>query len=271
MKRDSITSFAEYSDLVSEYKSDKSFTNNYMMKDEVEGHIAASYLSFFTTAHNLYLFVLKPKCQRLYYYLNDLNELCTLDENTVVEILFRGNACFPEREVEYFKCCGFMENLIRDLYSGMYKDLHTEHGICGDDVRIRPAEDINQVRLACELFNETFDPYSGDFIPEEDFSSLLTDGSILIATDNSDRFMGALHQSRRGTVAWAHHLAVSEEYRGRHLGKALFSTFVENNHMDGYDRYQFWVQHQNIVSVNMYNKMGFRHINKSTISLLYLK
>ena len=107
MNRNSITSFAEYSDLISGYKTDRSLSNNYMMREEVERHIAASDMSFSATEHNLFLLVRKPMCMRMYYYLNDFDELYVPDENVVIEILFRGNQCFPTVENDYFRHCGF--------------------------------------------------------------------------------------------------------------------------------------------------------------------
>ena len=36
-------------------------------------------------------------------------------------------------------------------------------------------------------------------------------------------------------------------------------------------RFSLWVQQQNQTAINMYQKKGFRYVNKSTISMLKLK
>ena len=270
MNRNSITSFAEYSDLISGYKTDRSLSNNYMMREEVERHIAASDMSFSATDHNLFLFVRKPKCMRMYYYLNDFDELYVPDENVVIEILFRGNQCFPTVENDYFRHCGYQENLIRDLYAGTFSDMNIS--MSGRrDLNIGFANNIGQIELASEMFNSVFDPYSGDYISANEYETLLGGKHMMVAYDSDGNFTGALHQTRKGTAVWISHIAVAERFRGRQIGQALLDTWIAVNHNDGYDRYMLWVQRQNAAAVSMYRKTGFRYLNKSTISLLYLK
>ena len=134
------------------------------------------------------------------------------------------------------------------------------------------ANNIDQVKTACELFNASFDALSGDFIPESAYEGLLLSNSILIAWDIEKKTIyGALHQVKEGSVNVIGHVAVIKEARGRGVGKALIDTFVEwnkNNENTEKTRYQLWVQRQNEAAVKMYQNKGFKYINKSTISLI---
>ena len=130
------------------------------------------------------------------------------------------------------------------------------------------AQNKREVDMACKLFNASFDVLSGDYIPELWYDTLFANGQILIAKDENDHFLGALHQTIDKGVAWISHVAVMPEARGKHVGQALLNAFVENNYTTEKQRYMFWVQQKNEVAVNMYMKKGFKYLNKSTISLI---
>ena len=68
-------------------------------------------------------------------------------------------------------------------------------------------------------------------------------------------------------------MAVVEKYRGQGVGQALLDTFVEWNsniepELKPKSRYMLWVQAQNAAAVGMYQKKGFKYMNKSTISMI---
>ena len=130
------------------------------------------------------------------------------------------------------------------------------------------AENLKEVETACLLFNDTFDNLSGDFVSPSLYTKYLEDKQILIAKDSENNFLGALHQTIEKGVAWISHVAVLSEARGKHVGQALLNEFVQRNYTTEKQRYMFWVQKQNTVAVNMYEKKGFKYLNKSTISLI---
>lgn len=275
MKLNKITEFTRYQAIVDQYKR-KGCQNNDYLNQEAAGLIIHDKLYEYCGENNAFLFVIKDECLRLYYYLNDLAEVCIfdIDENLVVEILFRGNQGLPQDEMEYLSKCGFRLHLRRDQYSGVYKDLETPGLITG--VTVTKASSIEEVDFACELFNNSFDHYSGDYIAKEVNESLYAGESILIAKDLQGNIAGALHQTVERGVAWISHLAVVESYRGHGVGQALLDNFVEQNanpdlELKPKSRYMLWVQAQNVAAVGMYQKKGFRYLNKSTISLIKLK
>lgn len=262
-----LTDISQYQSIVEHYRRPGCLSNDYLQA-RAENLIADGLLWAECHEHNAYLLERKPACLRLYYYLNVLAAADSVDfsGDMVTEILYRGAEHFPTNEVAFLERMGFVKNLIRDQYAAVYKDLAVEDNSCAVDVRL--ADNLDEVAWACSVFNDTFDPYSGDFIPEADYPALLENRQILLAVDHQGTRLGALHQTVERNVAWISHVAVIPEARGQHVGQALLNAFVERNHTSDKSRYMLWVQQQNTAAVAMYRKKGFKYLNKSTLSLV---
>ena len=265
-----ITDISEYNEILERYGGKGVLSNDYLQSSAPD-LIIHDCLYADCQERNAFLFVRKDIGMRMYYYINDLEEKADLSEydDLVVEILFRTEP--PKAEVEYLIRNGFHINLIRDSYAGTYKDLSENYALV-PGVIVEKAQTLLAVQTACELFNDSFDRLSGDFIPESSYRSLWESGSILIAW-NSDRssFLGALHQKKEGSLNVIGHVAVVQHARGKRVGKALLDTFVEwnkNPENPERTRYGLWVQRKNEPAVRMYRHAGFKYINKSTLSLI---
>ena len=270
MKENVITNINQWNELLGKYQDRNTLTNNYMLPTEIEQHIENGGLKVSEGTSNLFLYIEKPKCKRVYYYLNDLEEYfkTSIDSVLALEILFRDVQGVPNKELEYFSKNGFILNRRRDQYSGAYKTMAVPMLIQG--VLTRKANNLEEVKRSCDLFNSVFDNYSGDFITEEEIPQLYEDGDIIVVTDLKGNYLGALHQTIVKNTAWVSHVAVIEESRGRGAGKALLDTFVEWNKCEGKGRYMLWVQSQNTPAINMYKQKGFKYVGKSTISMIKL-
>lgn len=263
-----LTDISEYNEIIKKYRKKGVLSNDYIQSDAPDLIIHGA---LYADCHekNAFLFVKRDAGMRMYYYINDIEEHDDFSKysDVVVEILFRGE--LPMEEVEYLSKCGFKLNLIRDQYAGTYGELSKNFAII-PNVCVETAKTLEGVKQACELFNDSFDRLSGDFIPETDYCGLLHSGSILIAWDAKKHFLGALHQVKEKAVNIIGHMAVMSHARGRGVGKALLDAFIEKNkNLENPDktRYQLWVQRQNAAAVNMYSKEGFKPLNKSTLSL----
>lgn len=270
MKLQKVGEYVHYLEIVDRYKRKGCLSNDYIYR-EVADMIIHDRLYEYCGKNNAFLFVKKDECLQVYYYLNDLTELFDfdVDNDLVVEILFRRSIGTPENEMDYLGKCGFCPNLCRDQYGGLYKDLLASCPI--SNVIVRRAQSIEEIKLARLLFSRTFDHYSGDYIPEQMIKKLYENDCIWIALDENSQFAGALHQTIIGHVAWVSHVAVIEGFRGRGIGQALLDTFIEQNRTDDNSRYMLWVQTQNKAAVKMYQKKGLKYMNKSTMSMLKLK
>lgn len=268
MLMEEIASLAQYEELVAKYKQKRCFSNDYL-QSRITALIDKNAVMSFSGKNNVFLFERKHKCLRLYYYLNDLEEDMVFNDcgDLVSEIIYRGERFFPNEEVYYLKRNGFLPNLIRDQYSACYSDLNILD-FSSSSVVVCPARSVKDVIWACQMFNSTFDYFSGDYIVDEIQSSLWENNQIIIALDDEGKRLGALHQTKERGVAWISHVAVKQDARGKHVGTALVRSFIETNHTDDKSRYMLWVQRQNESAVSMYKKFGFKYINKSTLSML---
>lgn len=267
-----IETINQYNELVSCFRRKWCWTNDYL-QGRAESLIADGKLSVICQdEENAFLLEQKEVCSRLYYYINDTKILGSVifpETDIVTEILYRGDKFFPTEERMLLCKIGFKDNLIRDQYAAVYKDLMPAS--INENVKIQFADILSEVEWARNLFNTTFDVYSGDFIKAEEIDNLLANKQILIAKDTKGILLGALHQTLERNVAWISHVAIIPEARGKHIGKALLDAFIECNHKDDKSRYMLWVQKQNDAAVKMYQSKGFKYLNKSTLSMIKLK
>ena len=266
-----LTSIEQWGELLKRYQQKETLCNNYMMLAEMESLINGGSLSVLENNNNLFLLQKKEKCSRVYYYLNCMNESFDIDieNDLVVEIIFRQNKGLPEQELEFLSRCGFVMYKRRDQYSGSYKEMRLRSHATG--IVVREATSIEEVKCSCELFNKVFDAYSGDYISDKDIHSLFEAKAIHVATDIKGLFLGALHQTIINNTAWISHLAVIDKARGKGVGKALLDSFVENNKREGKGRYMLWVQSKNATAKKMYQDKGFIPVGKSTLSMIKIK
>lgn len=264
-----IQSIEHYKFLLANCEVKGVLTNNYMMPNEVEDHLVNGMLKYVKTEHNLFLLVNKGNCYRVYYYIFDLTETVNLPagSNYAIEILYRGEKFYPQQVIDYWQICGFKINLIRDFYIGKATDMV----MCDieSDVKVMLAETVEEVKFALNLFNSSFDPYTGDFIDEDEIPTLLDERSISVAK-RSDDLLGACHAYEKSKVMYLGHLAVTENARGKRVSRLLMQEMIERLRRDDKTRYSLWVQRNNNVAVSLYETLGYKYSNKSTISLLKL-
>lgn len=262
-----ITSINQWNELQEKYLQKNTLTNNYMQPTELEEYIENGKLLVAEGEKNLYLFLRKAKCLRLYYNLTDINEPLLIDKNEdyVSELIYRGGV-IPDVEVNYLKKNGFEQWAIRDLLSLNYKDIIPY--TLQNDCEIRSAKNIEEIAEACKLFNDTFDRFSGDYIEESEYNSLLDGNNITLAIAEKGEIAGAVqHDCMKGT-AWGRHLAIRPKFRGRFLGKDLYYDFIYRYNNKGVNRFMHWCISDNDRAMQMYEHMGFKKTGRSCISMI---
>ena len=267
MKPQKIETYEQYIQLVDRYNRKGRFTNDYLQKEAAD-LIIHDRLFYVCGQDNALLLVLKEGFYRVYYYINNTEELLELPESELVtEILFRGENA-PEAEVKWLEGMSFKENLVRDQYFAKYASL--TQPILIEGVKIEIATTIDDVLWAIRLFNASFDKWSGDYIPEAQAQLLIQEKAILIAKDLDGNCLGALQFEMRQGACWLNHVAVVPEARGKKIGRGLTEAYIEQGRMDYNSRYMLWVQRQNVSAVAMYRNKGFAPTNKSTLSMIKL-
>ncbi len=271
MRLKKIESFSRYQEIIERYGQKGCASNDYIQREAAD-LIIHDNLYEYSGEKNVFLLVKKDGFWRVYYYLNDFDEVLLLDDEVLeTEILFRGNLGEPADVVAYLEKCGFKCHLVRDQYAGMYKDL--KPAAQNDEIIVQPAQTLLGVQASFDLFNQSFDKYSGDYVLPEVYEGLLANNSVLLAwrkNEGEAQFLGALHQTVENNVAWVSHVAVKEAARGHHVGQALLDAFVERNMVSEKSRFMLWVQHQNEAAVSMYEKKGFKYVGKSSLSMIKL-
>ena len=267
MKPQKIETYEQYFQSIERYNRKGRFTNDYL-QNEAADLIIHDRLFIISGQENVLLLVKKDGFFRVYYYINNIEEVLELPENELMtEILFRGEDA-PEAEVQWLERMGFRKNLVRDQYFAKYSSLTQPILIEGLKIGIATTE--GDALWAIRLFNVSFDKWSGDFIPEDSARLLIQENAILIAKDNDNNMLGALHFEKRQGVCWLNHVAVAPDVRGRKIGRGLTEAYIEQGHVDDNSRYMLWVQRQNLSAVAMYRNKGFVPMNKSTLSMIKL-
>lgn len=265
MKPVKIDHYEQYIQLVERYNRKGRLTNDYL-QNEAADLIIHNRLFAICGQDNAMLLVQNDGFSRIYYYINNPEERLALPEGELVtEILFRGENAL-EAEVQWLEKIGFRKNLIRDQYFAKYASLTQPKPIRG--LIIETATNIEDVLWAINLFNTSFDKWSGDYLPETKAGLLMQEQAVLMAKDFEGNRLGALQLETIKGVTWLNHVAVVKEARGNGAGLALVETYIERGHVDDNSRYMLWVQRQNTPAVIMYQKKGFTYMNKSTLSMI---
>ena len=266
MKLKKIKTADRYQGIVDRYGPKGCWSNDYI-QTEAESLIEKGKLYECCFDSNAFLFVEKDGFLRVYYYVNDPLEIAIFDDNEfVTEILYRDFQGEPTGQIDYLQSCGFRRHLTRDLMGARYAELTPSVPDTG--LRIGNAVSLDEVRWAAELFNSTFDKWSGDYISPSYYRTLLDSNAILIAKDLQGNMLGAFESGAERNVNWLRHFAITESARGKGIGKALLNAVIEKGHVDEKSRYMLWVQHQNEKAVGMYQKKGFKYMGKSSLSMI---
>lgn len=269
MKLTRINTVERYNGIVLQYRKKGCLTNDYLQKD-VPSLVQEGKLSECCLGDNAFLFVKKDIGLRVYYYLNDTSSIPQFDveDDLITELLFRGEPNYPQEEVDYLIKGGFEKHILRDQYSAVYKDIQLmPYDVPDLDIYI--AKSIDEIEYAVNLFNKTFDNYTGNYIPSSEYKKLYDDQCVLIARLDG-KLAGAMHFRREGKLIWAEHNVVEEWCRGNHVGSLLCNAFIETAKNDENTRYTRWTQHGG-QAAKMYEKLGFKYVNKSSFSMLKLR
>jgi GNAT superfamily N-acetyltransferase len=243
-------------------------TNNYLLPNAYKELITTKKLSFIQGRNNIYLLVEKNGFYRLFYFINNFNEILNLDADkpVVMEILYRGESRKPNDIFNFWKKSGFKQHLTRDNLVASYKQLSVPDekfaGIKWKFVSTEP-----EIAFTKELLDNSLDKYTGDELSLEEVSGF-ADKKNIICVYWENKLAGALQFEIKNNVIWLGHIAVSHEFRGKGIAKELVKVFIDINKVTTSTRYQLWVIQDNLSAVRLYNKFGFIYGNKSSASML---
>ena len=125
MKMHKLHNLAELRRLLEKYTFNGTLTNNFLFEETYDRLILNCRISYIDLKANLFIIEEKDGFYRLYYHINDQNELLdrTFDSPVMMEILYRGEDKRPDNIFKYWETNGFHLHLIRDNYAGILKNL----------------------------------------------------------------------------------------------------------------------------------------------------
>lgn len=269
MKPKIITDPAETASIIERFKNRSTETNCYLMPDELQRLAESGLLQTYIDGNNAFLLENKGNCYRIHYLINDLRKGVNIesDKPLMLEILFRGIDGEPSSATAYWEHEGFRRNLVRRNLSAKISDLIESALLEKTTIDVSIASTDQEAQFARQLFNSSFDPYSGDYITTSDIDNILKNRQLLVAYIQGQP-VGALNFYISGRCIWLGHVAVVPVARGHRVGVALVSDYIRRNHTDEKSRYSLWVQEQNIAATKMYDRFGFKYAGKSSLSMI---
>lgn len=267
MKPTLINNHTQLADLLSHYARRRSLSNNYLLPAQYQSLIQQQRLSYVAEGDNLALLVQEPTCDKVYYHINDtgcLMPALPADRVYAMEIPFRGDNFWPQQEMDYWERSGFSRHQRHDLYVLPAPNEPLDPRL-PQDVDIHLTTDAEDVHWAINLFNDTFDPYAGDYI---NLGAALGHHERLLVAFRQEERIGALHYTVKGTQWWISHVAVIQKAKGTGVGTALVRRYINKGITEGARRFAMWVLSTNFAALKMYEHLGFTRAGKATISMI---
>lgn len=265
-----VSNITSIDQLISQFSVKGTCSNNYLLASTYEEYIKDGRLYLISGVSNAGLLVENEGFYRLYYYLNDFDEVFEglPSEPVALEILYRGETKRPIAEMAYWEKNGFHQHLVRDNMMASYSHL-TLPRLSATEVSITYTQNREEVAYVHALMQSSLDRYTGDQMSLEELEDAALNRNILLANWNG-KMAGFLRFYLKNNVVWLGHIVVADEYRGKGTANELVRAFVLENHKGDDTRYQLWVIQDNIGAVRLYQKFGFKSANKSSASMLKL-
>jgi GNAT superfamily N-acetyltransferase len=263
-----IDNLEEVNQLISDFTRKKCITNNYLLINQLESLINSKNLYVVVGKDNLILLVDRIIYFQVYYHINNLEEQISANTQKpiMMEIVFKGEQ--PTTIKEFWKRNGFAEHLTRINLSLIYEQKGVFENT-NNKLLIKIADSEFESKSTTYLFENDLDRYTGDLKTYEEINQYVKNKNILCAYYENE-FCGALQFEFKQSICWLGHIAINSKYRGKGIANALVSTYIELNKETEDSKYQLWVIDNNIPAVSLYNKFGFKHTGKSTVSMLKL-
>lgn len=264
-----VRDLAFLEELLGEFLNEAPFTNNYMLLEEMEKHIAKSGLFYQREEQGLVLLVDRQDFFRAYYYLKSLDHSFPLQHNrpVVQELIYRGPKHFPTEEVDFWLQQGFTKHLGRDAYflkaSACDTTVFDEQKLAD----LRYLSSSEHLLQAEQMIRSHLDPYTGDMLSLEDLA-VFAARQELYGLFEGERLMAVLQAELKNKVYWLGHMVVDGAYRGRGLSKILLHAYLRDGLSRQCRQFQLWVIDDNAPALGLYQGHGFSYLNKSTLSLL---
>lgn len=257
--------------LIAKFYIKNTHTNNYLMYDAYQDYIENKKLFFQTTNSNLIFLLLNNGFYRLFYYINNENEVFfnqKAEIPIVMEILYRGLSQKPLSIISFWNKNGFNEHLTRNNMM-LKTSANISNNSIFNNIEVKFAETKEECIYIKALFDQSLDKYTGDNLTLDEIVDYSNNKNIFCAYLGSE-ICGALQFHLKNNNVWLGHIVVDNDYRGKGIAKSLVEKYIElnKNKLNDYTIYQLWVIDKNTSAIKLYENFGFLNTNKYTVSLL---
>lgn len=253
-----INSYEEYRNLVKDFKKASTYTNLFLLKEQIQEMVRTKKLFYMIQEGNLFLFKKESGCYRMFYYItNDkARKRLLLSDPVVAEYIYKDEQNFYKmNEIQFLLRIGFV--LGRRSCRMVLKSSEFAHKGVQDKksnivVSYVLKEDANKI---FEMFWEVFDPLYA-YLPRMDDLLKMIEKKEIMAAKDGEEIVGFLHfeMLRGGMHLW--HLAVDKKYRRMGVGSLLLDRY----HSDFYKSaniFYVWTDQANEAARNLYQQMGY--------------
>lgn len=265
-----INSHLQLRELLQSFEGAKYDTNCYIFDDEFVRLIDAKLLFFDLHGSNLLLYKLNESFDffEVYYYIVDNGRNIDIVDsgNFVMEIPYRGPKNFPSVMVDFWNKAGFSTHIDRELLRLSKPD--SESFIFAEsEFEYKFIDDLKFSNLIYDSIKNTFDQFTGDILTLEEVGVFIKNNNFLGAYDGEE-LAGFIRFYEKNSIAWASHLVVMSEYRGKGIANDLFLHYLKMRADQGFTNFQHWVGTDNHAAKKLYHNLGYKATNKNSISLL---
>jgi ribosomal protein S18 acetylase RimI-like enzyme len=215
------------------------------------------------------LFVEKDGFYRLYFLINNLDvkhDFSSLE--LVLEIIYRGEKYKPLSLIEFWTKNDFKSHLTRDCYFLKTADAIFENNDI--DIKVRIVKNQDDILFAKKLIDENLDRYTGDRLTLSELEKFSAEGLLYCAYKDGVP-CGMLQAEVKNNINWLGHIVVQKDFRGLGVANHLTDFYLKQGLDLQINQFQLWVINDNSAAVRLYEKKGFKYLNKSTFSMLKIK
>lgn len=272
-----VESFCQYSHLIKEFQRryGKSDTNCFFLAKEIDEYIGKEKISYAESVGGLYFFVKEEEYIRLYFFLEKsaLPENIIHEKICILDFVYR-NERKPANLQELlnkWRTVGYMDYHLYQRMALRKADLNENYrGINLSEEKFTfQMGDLNLANDILELWKTGLDERSTPLPDKMELIAKITRGEVFCITSDTGELCAAIQFLFNGATCLLQHLAVSETFKRKGLGKSLFTYAIDTAFEKGAKVCNLWVDVENTPAINLYRKCGYKEDGMVSKQFIY--
>lgn len=257
-----IDDYNMYMEEIGIVKEKEHYTNCYFLKNKVLQLIERRKLYYEKQGNNVILYEKEEGFYRLYYWINDIENVKKIKNNLPVVIEFPYSKELSQKneiELGLISKLGFVlgresSQMVMKKEEVIWKDELLDGKIRFDYPKIDDYKRIKE--LLFMSFNALF-----AFLPtDEQLKTLINNHNIIVAYYDEE-IVGALNTEQINNTVWIRHICIDKKYQGKNIGSSLHNEGCKRR-INKVKEFRCWVDIHNILAVKMYQRQGYCFNNR---------